>query len=981
METGGSPRALFRFGLFEADVARGTLTRNGARVRIQDQPFRVLALLLERPGEIVSRAELKQRLWPDGTHVDFDGSLNVILKKLRAAIDDDPDNPRFVETVPRHGYRFIAPVILTEAKNSAEVNALAGLVPAAENAAPVVNSQSSVFVTEGPPPTRNAKGSAETIAPAMAAQQLRRPLVYGFFTVAALAVCGVLFFAWHGKTANATGLSSKQLSSVQMRRSIAVLGFQNLAGRGNDAWLGTAFAEMLSTELASGGKLRLVSGEDVANLRVTSPWTQVDTLDQATTARIGGALNSNFLVLGSYARVGERDGGQLRFDVRLQDANSGEILTEIAEIGGADDLFQIVSRVGEKLRDRLGVPRLELAEETGVLSSMPHEPEAAKFYAMGISKLRQFDVSAGKDLLEQAITVDPKFPLAHLMLARAWTGLGYEQKRREEAKRARDLSGKLPTSERMLVDGDYYESLGDHEKAASVYHALFELFADSVENGLQFAYAEAAAGHGSEALEVVHQLRKLPAPASSDPLIDIAEARFSVNKVDSLKFIRQALMKAWSKGQTLVYARARRDECMYLNYSDHPEDAAASCEEAYRIFISAGNRLAAADSLRLLGDSQGTRGQFDAALGSYGHALQVLDGMGGEHEKTGAILNNMAIVYENRGRLDKSEELYREAKKHFEQAGDKANTVTTLGNLADVSYLRGDLGGAEKLYEQALQASAKLEPNQPGYLLYRSADLALAQGRVRDAHRMVDDAIESLSQEQGNYQGLTSAMAVLGEVLEAEGKLDAARDEFEKTLQIEKKTGMADLAAETQEELAEINLLDGHAENAEPVLRSVIADFEKQHSDPDATSAYTLLSRALLSMGKVDDAAKAIKRAAELNASSADPALMLPLSIQRARVEAVLESRGSTNSLAQARQELRSTVSTARRLGYYNLEGEARVELAKLEMKTSPVPTRAQLSSLATEARGRGLELLAHHAEQVLNQQPGSEVAANTPAH
>src|SRR5713101_9761659 len=100
---------IFRFGLFEADVGRDALRRNGVRVRIQDQPFRVLILLLERPGEIVTRDELRQKLWPEGTFVDFDGSLNVILKKLRAAVDDGPENPRFIETVPRRGYRFIAP--------------------------------------------------------------------------------------------------------------------------------------------------------------------------------------------------------------------------------------------------------------------------------------------------------------------------------------------------------------------------------------------------------------------------------------------------------------------------------------------------------------------------------------------------------------------------------------------------------------------------------------------------------------------------------------------------------------------------------------------------------------------------------------------------------------------------------------------------------------------------------------------------------
>ena len=100
MERAVASPNIFRFGLFEADAANGTLMRNGVRVKIQDQPFRVLVFLLERAGEIVTREELRQRLWPEGTYVDFDGSLNVILKKLRAAIDDDSENPRLVRTNP-----------------------------------------------------------------------------------------------------------------------------------------------------------------------------------------------------------------------------------------------------------------------------------------------------------------------------------------------------------------------------------------------------------------------------------------------------------------------------------------------------------------------------------------------------------------------------------------------------------------------------------------------------------------------------------------------------------------------------------------------------------------------------------------------------------------------------------------------------------------------------------------------------------------
>lgn len=100
----------YRFGLFEADLANGELLRQGVRVRLQDLPFRLLTILLERPGEVVSREELRQKLWPADTYVEFDGSLNAALKRLRAALADSADNPIFIETVPKRGYRFIAPV-------------------------------------------------------------------------------------------------------------------------------------------------------------------------------------------------------------------------------------------------------------------------------------------------------------------------------------------------------------------------------------------------------------------------------------------------------------------------------------------------------------------------------------------------------------------------------------------------------------------------------------------------------------------------------------------------------------------------------------------------------------------------------------------------------------------------------------------------------------------------------------------------------
>ena len=103
-------RRVYRFGLFEVDLDLGTLTRQGVPVKLQEQPFRILALLLEARGEVLTREELRKRIWPEGTFVEFDGSMNTALMKLRAALNDNADNPLFIETVPRKGYRFIAPV-------------------------------------------------------------------------------------------------------------------------------------------------------------------------------------------------------------------------------------------------------------------------------------------------------------------------------------------------------------------------------------------------------------------------------------------------------------------------------------------------------------------------------------------------------------------------------------------------------------------------------------------------------------------------------------------------------------------------------------------------------------------------------------------------------------------------------------------------------------------------------------------------------
>jgi cholera toxin transcriptional activator len=107
---GNNSGSVRRFGLFELDLAAGELRKNGAKLRMQEQPFQMLAFLLERAGQVVTREELRQKLWPADTFVDFDHSLNTAVNKLREALGDSASSPRYVETLARRGYRFIAPV-------------------------------------------------------------------------------------------------------------------------------------------------------------------------------------------------------------------------------------------------------------------------------------------------------------------------------------------------------------------------------------------------------------------------------------------------------------------------------------------------------------------------------------------------------------------------------------------------------------------------------------------------------------------------------------------------------------------------------------------------------------------------------------------------------------------------------------------------------------------------------------------------------
>ncbi|HTS12733.1 MAG TPA: tetratricopeptide repeat protein [Candidatus Limnocylindrales bacterium] len=950
-----APR-LFRFGVFQADLDNVLLTRKGIRVSLQEQPFRILAMLLERSGQIVSRDELRQELWPTGTYVDFDGSLNAALKRLRTALDDDADNPRFIETVPKRGYRFIAPVTV---------------------AAPESVESTGVAAAEAQPEPEHEPASALQLPPSAVGVDRTSPrwwvrhrlsAVIILILLVAVAVMAVL-----RRNGPRTPPVHASLNPATHRRSVAVIGFHNASGRPSDAWLSTALTEMLRTELSAGDTLRVVSGEDVEQFRMTSPWSVSDSLSAETTSKIGKALDSDLLVLGSYATVGDPKTGEVRVDFRLQNAQNGEILYEGAESGSEQQFFGLVAKVGVALRERLGLPFVTESEEVGVLSSLPSNPEADRFYSLGLQKMRVGDLATAKDLFLQAERLAPDFPLVHLMLSRAWGGLGYDQNSAAEAKKAFDESASLPEADKLLVEGTYYGPK-DPDKAIAAYRALFALYPDNVDYGELLIVALNAASRREEALAVVKQLRQLPPPTSDDPRIDFWEGKITSynNGPTARPLFDKAAAEAAARGQRLLYAHFRLEQCLSRVYGDNPQTAIALCQEAYQIFAAAGNRLEAADALRIMGDRHGSEGDFDGAVNLYEQALAILRQLG-EHEKTGAALNNMAVALENEGQFDRAQGLFREAQKNFEECGDKLNVATAFGNIGDILLERGDLRAAEKQYQQAMETLRVVQPQGVSYDLYSIAQVRLLEGDLREAQNHADQAV-AVSRSGGSPADIAASSTVLGDILSEEGDLAGARAKHEEALAMREKIGDKSLALESRAELAALDIEENKAAAADAALRDALAGFQSSKALMDEIHARTDLARVLLLESKPDDAQKMIAAATDLSRTVHDPSLKLPLAIQDARVKAarIAADSGRKPDFTEPRRELDGVVLTAKKLGYYGVECDGRLALGELELHVNPQAARSQLAQLADETHDRGLELVSRKAAALAKSAPAS---------
>jgi TolB-like protein/DNA-binding winged helix-turn-helix (wHTH) protein/Flp pilus assembly protein TadD len=376
--------SVVRFGTFEVSLQSGEVRKGGLRIRVQQQPMKLLEVLLEHPGEVVTREELRSRVWPNESFGDFDQALNIAIGKLRSALGDSVESPRFIETLPKRGYRFIADVSVVDAdvrprKPEPAAGDPAALEPKTE-------------------PRHMIQGADSAIVPKYGLWATRRVIV-------ALAL--VL-----GLTILSLWLFRSRVSAPTGVRSLAVLPLENLSGDVSQNYFADGMTDELITDLAQISALRVISRTSVMVYKgARKPLPQ-----------IARELSVDAVVEGTVLRSGDR----VRITAQLIEASTDKHLWSQSYEGDLRDTLTLQKKVASAIADQIRI-NLTPREEAALKSVKVVNPEAYESYLKGRyfwNKRTADGLKAALAYFKQAIEEDPKYAQSYSGLADTYALLG-----------------------------------------------------------------------------------------------------------------------------------------------------------------------------------------------------------------------------------------------------------------------------------------------------------------------------------------------------------------------------------------------------------------------------------------------------------------------------------------------------------------------------------------------------------------------------
>jgi TolB-like protein/DNA-binding winged helix-turn-helix (wHTH) protein/tetratricopeptide (TPR) repeat protein len=566
-----------RFDAFDVDMRAGEVRKHGIRLKLHRQPFQVLSLLLEHPGDVVTREELRQKLWPGDTFVDFDTGLNSAVKKLRDALCDSADAPRYIETLPRRGYRFIAQVQNGDLSAGVSPIELPAVVPLRSN--PNEDGLGAERLADGEVDVRRTGTS-----------RARPWLVLG--CVAALALMAVTSVMLRSHTGH---------TSQTKIRSLAVLPLNNLSGDSSQEYLADEMTEELCGRLARIHDLRVISRTSVMRFKGT----------KLSVPEIARTLGVDALVEGSVIRQGNR----IRVHAQLIRASTDEHLWADEYDGELGDVLTLESEVAQSIARRVEV-KVTGEERARLIAARHVSPEVYESY---LKAENEFSKSSSQAELEQSIAYfeetigkDPNFAPAYVGLAKAYERLGSvlggappketHPKMMSAVRKAIELDPDLAEPHVLLAE--VYQKQWQWSDAEAEFKRALEL--NSNDAGAHVGYAKwlLCQGRTDEALAWVQRARELDplGGAGITPVGGVAITNgfilFYARRYDeAIRELRNDDPDHWYLGLALI-ANGQPDEAIaVLEKALGPDRNPAVMGVLVRAYAHAGRRK---EALRLL---------------------------------------------------------------------------------------------------------------------------------------------------------------------------------------------------------------------------------------------------------------------------------------------------------------------------------------------------------------------------------------------
>jgi len=638
------------------------------------------------------------------------------------------------------------------------------------------------------------------------------PLLTGIATVLVLAAVGFIFRA---------SIFSSPASKPGQVQSLAILPFRNASGDSSLDWLGSSFADMLSTDIGESAQLRTVTPSNLhqilTDLRV-SPETQ---LDPATIRRVADFSNAQRVVSGQYAKFGD----QIRIDATLQDLKSDSSVPLKIEIPNEKGIPSAIDTLAESIRQKLALPS-NVLKELKASSFQPDSTsvEALRDYDTGIGFVREGRNLDAQQQLEAATKADANFALAFSRLGQVYSKLGYDDQAEQAAQRAVVLSENLPEAEKYLISAirsqvvknypdaikayetlakaspdnydvevalaGLYQDSGDLVRAREYYQKILSANPKDVGATLDLARIDIKSGDAqgsfdplNRAYSLAVQVENQEQKATSLHLMGVAYRM--LNKPQEVVREETDALAIWRQiGQKRGLAFSLNEMAKAQEALGKNKDALANFQEALQIRREIGDKRGLGDTLIELGNFYDAAGDHDQGLKMYKEALQMERDVGSEALQA-VCLNNIGGVYSEKGQYDDALTYFQQALQLREKSKAPQDIVDAVHNLGDTSANMGQYDQAISYYLRAIDLRRQMNDQRGAAIESESLGIIFDyEGRFGAAVKSEQDALKTLRETNDQSEWMPLMMDASAEALILAGRGDEAKDDVDEALKL-----------------------------------------------------------------------------------------------------------------------------------------------------------------------------------------------------